>query len=298
MFVVCVLATLAVLAGGAIGISRSVAARMLGPIRGAGLGSAAFAVFAQLLPEAAHEIGFVALLPFGGALFASTAIERMVHKSHDHGAAESAPSRPALDLGFVALGVHQLIEGVALGAVSNGHDGDHDHFGTSKFGVLFAIAAHTVPIVAMLTLALRRSIGFPRTLVRLGLLVVVTVAGILCSRIPAAASVIAAQHGWLHAVVAGLLLHAALHAIAPASDSEQEIGRVRDVFKSVPEALGFVAGAALVVAGVYTAGMQEALTSWSTWAVLACAMLTALVLNRLMPHGAHHHGAPSETRQS
>lgn len=296
MLLTSVLAILAVVLGGALGVSRSASQHLLSVIRTAGLGSGCFAVFGQLLPEATEDLGVLALVPFALALLASTGAERLLmtssHWGHDRPKADdiaaalsdgavrvAAGARTSLEIGLVALAAHQIVEGVALGALTlpNAHNS-----AASRMGMVVALSAHTIPIVAMLALAFRAAVGLYPTLARVGALALVSGVGVLVAGLPRASDLLAAQSGWIHAVVAGLLLHAVLHAASP------QLGHVAPGPSSprVLQAVGFFAGAALVVVGIVASDSMAGFQSLSTWVVVVLAGALAVLMNRAWPHAA------------
>jgi hypothetical protein len=291
VYVVLVLMVAAIALGSAVGLSERVSRRFLGPIRAAGLGSGCLAVFGQLLPEAAEHMGVLALVPFALSLFGSTGVERLVlarDASLDRGAANA--TRASLELGVVGLAIHQLIEGVALGAWRTAHERLEPDAGGAfgaGAGVLVAIAAHTVPIVAVLTLALSAVMGPRRAVSRVVLLVAASVVGVVLSGVPSAASFFVHHEGWLHALVAGLLLHAVLHAAVSTDHGHHHPGasRFRELLTRTPELLGLAAGSAIVIAGIVVSEAPIDLRSGSMWVVLGIAVVMAIVLHRAMPHG-------------
>lgn len=302
MLLTCLLAMTAVVLGAVLGLGRG-SPRSLSMIRAAGLGSGCLAVFGQLLPEAAADLGYVSLVPFALALGASTFIERaFIHRGrgHDHGPAHrdegehgeanegaaisatlvAAGARASLELGFAALAAHQLVEGLALGAVVLESPG-----GAARIGLALALAAHTVPIVAMLALALRSTIGLGPTLMRLGGLVVISALGVASAALPLSRELLLPHEGWVHAAVAGLLLHAVLHAASPpALGHATEVARGRDYAVRALDAFGFVLGAALVTTSMIATGAIGLFQSVATWVVLVLSVAVALVIHRAWPH--------------
>ncbi|NUP05758.1 MAG: hypothetical protein HOW73_06835 [Polyangiaceae bacterium] len=294
MLLTCVVAIVAVTLGAALGASRTAAERLLGPIRAAGLGSGALAVFGQLLPEAAHDLGFFSIVPFAVTLFGSAVLERILARPTAL-ASNQAPkaARATFELGLIALGIHQLVEGVALGAI--GVDSHHP----AGISVALAISAHTVPLVAMFTLVISKTTGRAGALSRASVLLVASVAGVLASGLPRAAQAVESSHGWIHAGVAGLLLHAILHAAGPMRlhghghgdghdhGHDHDHGDGLDRGWGIPETGAAVAGAGLVLLGIVAAGTQDALRSSTTWVVLALALMLSALVHRAWPHTAH-----------
>ena len=89
------------------------------------------------------------------------------------------------------------------------YGGDH-HAGHHHFDILFAIAAHTVPVVAVVTMAFYRERGLTHAALRgLGLAIASVIGVLFPSLIPEAE--FHAIEPWLTAAVAGLLLHVVAH---------------------------------------------------------------------------------------
>ncbi|NRA36059.1 MAG: permease [Polyangiaceae bacterium] len=155
------------------------------------------------------------------------AIESTLPEPRDVGPI-SGEQRMALELGFVGLMVHRAADGVALAAYS----GDHGH--SSDIDVVLAIAAHSVPVVAVVVLAFSAALGKRSALLRAVALAAASVAGIaLTGLVPP--EWLDALMPWVNAVFAGLLLHVVGHdltANAPRSASD----RTLDLFAG---ALGF-----------------------------------------------------------
>lgn len=279
MFLTCVLAIVSVAVGAAVGASHSTSSRYLRPIRAAGLGSGCLAVFAQLMPEAAEDLGLLAIVPFAVALFASTGIERAfmhgAHEPHGHAHGEGVRgSRAAIELGFLALATHQLVEGVAMGALQVGS-------GNGKLGVVVALSAHTIPLVAVFTLAISRVVSRRAALVRAALLGLAGVVGVVASGLPQAAGLVASYEGWIHGAIAGLLLHAILHA-GSLGDHEH-----KDRSWTWGERVAAAGGALLVVAGVVVTHGLHALEAPIVWVVVALSIGLSVVAHRAFPHGDH-----------
>jgi len=166
--------------------------------------SALAVVVAQLLPDALAEIGLWALLVFAVALVVPSLLERNAARL---GAKHS--NLWGLELGYAALIVHKLADGVGLGTYASGEHAEHTHL-----EVFIAIAAHTVPVVALVAMAYHRSGGVRAVVLRTGGLALATVAGVfLPGLLPEAAY--AAYEPWVTAAVAGLLLHVVAHDWVP-----------------------------------------------------------------------------------
>ncbi len=167
------------------------------PIRAFALAAVVTAVSLHLLPEALDGAGMIVLAAFAAGLWLPMLLarrrgarDRLLHR------------RLASELGFLAVLVHQVGDGLALGALGTGMHSGHAHW-----DVLLGIAAHTVPLAAVVTLPFA---GSARQLVwRAGLLIAASGLGVL------GADGLGALHEdvlpWLSAVVAGTLLHLLAH---------------------------------------------------------------------------------------
>src|SRR5690606_12587860 len=119
--------------------------RSLTALRTFALVSALAVVLAQLLPDALGAIGMWAVAVFGAGFALPSLTDKLAASAGRRGGSLG------LELGFVGLLVHQLADGVALGAY-----GGEAHEGHGHGDVLFALSAHTVPLVALVTLAYQR----------------------------------------------------------------------------------------------------------------------------------------------
>jgi uncharacterized membrane protein YraQ (UPF0718 family) len=171
-------------------------------------------VLAHLLPEAVEGGGALVLVAFAAALAAPGAIARIATwgggGAHDH--------RLATELAYASLLLHKVTDGVALGAaVAPGQPRHWD--------VIAAIAAHTVPMAAVVALAYRDR---PRTawLRALGLAAAIAAGAALADA--AAVTVLADATPWLAAVASGLLLHVVTHDL-PAGGSRGAADRALEL---------------------------------------------------------------------
>ena len=177
------------------------ARRALGPVRLLVL-ALAFAVAAALLiPSAWTALGPLSLLAVATGLLVPWLIERVAARA-------ASPQSPLSHLGssvsFVGLLVHQLGDGMGLYAVQ------------ASVTVALALAAHTVPISALVVLDALDA-GSKRTAVwRAVLMAAATALGVgLGGAVPAA--LVARVAPWISAVVAGLLIHIVLHEASQGS---------------------------------------------------------------------------------
>lgn len=185
------------LAGALLGLGGRV--RSLGPLRTFALASALAVVLAQLLPEALGEIGVWAILVFLGSLALPSLLGRASAKL---GKANGAVG---LELGYAGLVVHKIADGVGLGA----YGGEH-HAGHSHVDIMAALAAHTVPMVAVVAMAYQRRAGWKVAVLRVGGLALAAVFGVYVTTLVPAA-LYEGVEPWVTACVAGLLLHVLAH---------------------------------------------------------------------------------------
>lgn len=190
---------------GAVGVGLALGlatdARWLGPARIVAAIAAAAAVVFQLAPEAAHDLGWVALLLVAGAAafpFFVDAVGRGL-----------GGGRPALGVAYAGVLLHQLADGLTLGSLASVH---HDHGHEVSY---VALAAHTVALAALFTLLVRERAGRGAALLAGSGLGGALLGGALTvGWLPIAW--IEALHPWVVAVAAGVLLHVALHPLVGA----------------------------------------------------------------------------------
>jgi uncharacterized membrane protein YraQ (UPF0718 family) len=212
MIAASVIAVLSVLLGAAVGFSRRVGDRHLGPVRSFAFAAALAVVVGQFLPDALEGIGVWAGVPFAIGVLAPWALERITARisrgAHSLG----------LEVGYLGLLVHQLGDGVGMGTYTGPR-----HEGHSHTDVFLAIGGHTVPVAAMVVVAFVRAKGPKVAAVRALGLAAAVLAGVLGSRL-SSLSVAEAHHAAISALVAGLLLHIAMHDLrsnAPGSVRER-----------------------------------------------------------------------------
>ena len=233
--------------------------------------SALAVALGQLLPDALAAVGMPALLVFvAGAVFPS-----LLEKVGTLRGAEST-GRWGLELGYAALLLHKVGDGIGLGTYGGGHHAEHAHL-----DVLFAIAAHTVPMVALVAVVFQRHFGRRSALLRVAGLGVAAMIGVgLPSLVPATA--FDSFEPWITAAVAGLLIHVVAHDWHPEEKPTQPTGRMTDL-------LAVVAGVLMVVVsgqhshhggGAVRASMGEALLELTL--ETAPALLFGLVIGALL----------------
>jgi hypothetical protein len=185
------LATVSIAAGAALGLLRD-ARRPLRAVQFAALAAALGVALLQLLPEALEELGSMALVAFALPLIPLL-----------RPAARSARAL-AVEFGYAALLVHQLGDGVLLGAYGGMLFSARKHA-----GLLAAVALHTIPVAAAIALRFERRNGRSAALARCAGMAAASLIGIgLAGRIPL--ELAQRVDPWASAVIAGLLLQTVL----------------------------------------------------------------------------------------
>jgi hypothetical protein len=171
------------------------ARRALAPVRTLVLVLALAVAAISLIPTAWRALGPLSLLAVTAGLLAPWLIERATARTTTP---ESALSHLGSTVSFVGLLVHQVGDGMGLYAVQ------------ASVGVALALAAHTVPISALVVLDALDG-GSKRTAAwRAVLMAAATTLGVgLGGAVPA--TLVASVDPWISAVVAGLLIHIVMH---------------------------------------------------------------------------------------
>lgn len=185
-----------------LGLGLGVGARAVGPARAVAAVAAIAAIVLQLLPEALHDLGWVALVAFAVAASLPLALEL-------GGRRFTSPTKTpwlSFEVAYAALVVHQLADGVAIGSLASVH---HDHGHHVSY---VAIAVHTVALVALFVLLARGRFGRVSGLLRgVGLAVALVVGAAAVGLLPV--TWIQLAHPWVIAAAGGALLHVALHPL-------------------------------------------------------------------------------------
>ncbi|MEZ4403330.1 MAG: hypothetical protein R3B06_25110 [Kofleriaceae bacterium] len=240
---------------------------VLAPVRAFAVAAVAMAITIHILPEAIEGGGWVVLVVAVVGLIAPILLGRA---TANLGARHR---RLSVELGYGAVLMHQLSDGLALGAATGGH-GDVRHW-----DLLIGVGAHTVPLVAMLTLTFVELGGRRGAVVRAVGMAVATMAGILLTRLDD--TWLPSAEPWLNAAVSGLLLHVLLH------DSGD---RAVPAATRPLEAIGVAVGVALpfVTGGHEHGGVTHALrdnlatvaVAAAPWLVLGGGLATAVAAAR------------------
>jgi hypothetical protein len=237
------IAVVAVALGLALGLAPIGRTRIAGPLRTFALSAALTVVVLHLLPEAFSELGALAL-----ALFAATVVVppwlrlgRGLGGTH-HG---DGDVHRGLVAGYIGLLIHHVGDGLGLGAYAGLPGGAGRHA-----DVMLALAAHTVPLVAVVAFAFQRAAGSRSALRAAAGLAGASVLGVVLSNLVPEA-LVERSTAWVAALVAGLLVHVVTHDLG------------RDLPANVParalDALAAAAGVATsLLGGEHSAGNHPA----------------------------------------
>ena len=200
MLLALLVAVLSVLLGAALSFVPSTSRAVLGYMRTFATLAAVAVVVSHLLPEALGELGPLSILLFLAGWFAP-ALAHFVGQRSTSGRTKHA----VLEAGYWGLVVHHVADGIGLGAYTRlpADQGSH-------LDVIVALAAHTVPLIAVVSLAYRTTFGARSAVLRSLGLAAASVVGIGLSNL-AAASTIEGFAPIIAAVAAGLLLHVVTH---------------------------------------------------------------------------------------
>jgi hypothetical protein len=193
-------AVCSVLLGAALSFVPTTSRAVLGYMRTFATLAAVAVVVTHLLPEALHELGPLSILLFFAGWFAP-ALAHFVGQRSTSG----RPAHAVLEAGYWGLVVHHVADGIGLGTYTRlpADQGSH-------LDVIIALAAHTVPLIAVVSLAYRTTFGTRSAVVRSLGLALASVLGIALSSMVAAKTI---EHfaPVIAAVAAGLLLHVVTH---------------------------------------------------------------------------------------
>jgi hypothetical protein len=190
-----------VAAGAVLGLLAPGRGKWLDAIRTFAIVSAIAVVVGRLIPDAVGGAGPQVLVAVAAAFVAPWLIERAAQEDpeHDHS------STKGLELGYWGLILHKLGDGLALGTFTGEAHAGHHHGDT-----LSAIAAHSVPVTALITLAFTAAHGRPSGIRRAVGLAVVGTLGVVLAQQTSLGSWTGGEP-WIEAVVSGLLLHVVTH---------------------------------------------------------------------------------------
>ena len=217
--------------GAAVGLVASGRGRLLDALRTFAIVSSVAVVVGRLIPDAVKAGGPQVLIVLAGAFLAPWLIERAAHEDpeHDHS------STMGLELSYWGLMIHKLGDGLALGSFT----GD-SHLGQHHGDVVTAIAAHSVPVTALITLAFTAAHGRRSGIRRAFGLALVGSAGVVIGQQTSLGSWMRGEP-WIEAAVGGLLLHVVTHDWA----HEHE----RPAVPGWPQVIAIAAGVGVLLLG-------------------------------------------------
>ncbi len=191
-----------ILVGVVLGVLTRRKSASFGALRVFAVAAVATAVALQMLPEALTEMGGTALLVFGGAVVLPGLLSPILRRFRG---TETTSHALSADLGFLGFLAHQVAEGVALGSFSTEAHANHGHE-----GLVLAVAAHTVPLTALL---IAEALTHRTRRVAMGRAVALVIAtGLGFALADLLHDVLPhALHSWLTAGVAGVLIHILFH---------------------------------------------------------------------------------------
>jgi uncharacterized membrane protein YraQ (UPF0718 family) len=212
-------AALAVALGALLALVPATSARVIGPIKSFALTASLAVVLTHLVPEGFAGLGAVALVVFVVGALLPIGLEsatRALWRRRTGG-----PTLLALEAGYAGLLVHKLGDGIGLAAYAGPVAG-----GRAQLDVMVALAAHTVPVVAVVQLAFGSERGRGAGLLRsLGIGAAIALGVVAGGVVPA--ELVARASPWVAALVSGLLLHVVMHDLT-ASPPESAADRSLD----------------------------------------------------------------------
>jgi uncharacterized protein len=194
--------------GGLLGLVPGGSARTwAGPVRTFAFVAAMAIALGELLPEAIAGGGVVTLLAFAAGWGVPVGLERLARRLRQgQGNASDAGGmgRWGLEAGYIGLLAHQVVDGLALGTAMG------PAFAETRVSLTAAIAAHSVPVAALVAIAYRDRRGLRSALWRVAGLGAAMALG---ASVMGAGGVAppSALAPWLSAVVAGMLMHIVVH---------------------------------------------------------------------------------------
>jgi hypothetical protein len=240
----------------------------IGRVRTFALVAAITVVVGHLLPEATEHLGALALALVMLGVVAPSWIETFStrwtgdhhhhHHEHEH---EHPRGTLALEIGYIGLVVHHVFDGVALWA-----------YRSAGLDVVLALAAHTVPVIAVVVLEFGRARGQRAGVVRAIGLAIATLAGIAAGAVTPE-DLFSELEPWIAAFVAGLLLHVIAHDLQ--SDPPRvPRDRLLDLFAAVLGVLIPYAISSSFDPGV-PAGLERVLCICAPWLAIGLIATTA-----------------------
>jgi len=180
-------------------------AAWIGPLRTFGLAAAISVVALHMVPESIEGIGAWAVPALLAGLALPALLGRLGSLLWRVGQRTADPRHVALEAGYAGLLVHKVGDGIALGVYA----GDlHPSVGSQSFAA--ALAAHIVPVVAIVVLTFDSVRGRGSALLRALGLALAGLLGVFLTH-SVVLRPLSLAHGWLSAMAAGMLLHVVTH---------------------------------------------------------------------------------------
>jgi hypothetical protein len=236
----------------------------LAPVRAFAVIAVAGSVALHMLPETIGAAGW----PVLAACAVGFVLPPLVGRAVAVAAAGARHRRLAIELGYAGVLLHQVGDGLGLGAMTRA--------GHVDWAFLVGVVAHSVPLVAMITLTFAELGGARATWWRVLGLLIATSIGIALT---GGEHVLTRTGGaWVNAAVAGLLFHILLH---DADDREVP------TWARPLEALGVLIGGVLPLVADHdheTTGLGAALPAalMSATTIVGVLVLIALALVRVL----------------
>jgi hypothetical protein len=217
--------------GAAVGLVAPGRGRLLDAIRTFAIVSSVAVVVGRLIPDAVRAGGPLVLIAVAAAFLAPWLIEQAAHEDpeHDHS------STMGLELSYWGLIIHKLGDGIALGSFTGEAHAGHHHG-----DVLTAIAVHSVPVTALITLAFTSAHGRKSGIRRAIGLAVAGSLGVVIAQQTSLGTWTSGE-AWIEAAVSGLLLHVVTHDWAHEHDSPALPGW--------PQVIAIAAGVSVLLLG-------------------------------------------------
>lgn len=187
--------------GAVLGLVALGRGRLFDAVRTFAIVSSVAVVVGRLIPDAMSQAGPIVLVAVGISFLAPWLIERAAHEDpeHDHS------STMGLSLTYWGLMLHKLGDGIALGSFTGAAHAGHHHG-----DVLTAIAVHSVPVTALITMAFTSAHGRKSGIRRaIGLAAIGSIGVVLAQQ--TTLSTWTRGEPWIEAAVGGLLLHVVTH---------------------------------------------------------------------------------------
>ncbi len=230
MLAVSILALVAVLLGGLLGLRR-LSEVVLGPLRAFALVSVSAIILLQLLPEAVATGGPVVMLAALAAFGLPALWPRLRRKR------EPRARQMTLEVAYVSLLVHKVSDGLGLGVVVG-----HDHGLAAHWELALALFAHTIPMAAVVAMSFRDRGSIHLWLRMLGLGGAMLLGILLSDAI--AQGPLPSIRPYFDAMAAGLLLHIIFHDIPRPKN--------RPLSLRLTEMVAIIAGLAVAFAGLHS----------------------------------------------